>query len=807
MPQKKNQKSSQKQHKAPEVSGEESALVEQQLERYQQFARDLRAGERTAGEILSPIAAMTEAAQISFLKALAKENNSQAADVALALHTCAPLKEARKEARRTLIKLEASRIYPQWAPPVVSLMSTLIDSGLEPDLDELLTPARFWRGMVSNTRDAGEVQLILLWEQGPYYRDARIMGFLLDFMGGGVRDFFTDVSRKPSMEERIREIAAQLIDLDFVDCSLAKGQSLVREALAVNQRFGIAPHKDYQRHLPLVRQLVLDVDAGEIGEDEKNDVEGPDAILSRFSEELLQKREALDVVPLFFEAWKDGEYGEMYDRLAGDSPLREGLSREAWIERRKQWSTAAHPGDLSIAFLEERKDSFETETPEIEVGWSLVFSDSAGGLPEIPMATAFYEETGRHWFWASFKLVKEEEEWRIQSMTDEGAQAFHLSRRALEQRLQELEELASQRLSEINKGMGEDLEDDEDENEDEDLEDEEHEGDLGDLEFEEWMDRFSEAISAATRCMHYCDALIAQSSPGDISNYDLAYEQALNMNDPQRAAVYAGLMVDRFPAQRAEALHRLATAQLTISRSYEADEDADEEQVQRFMELAEQTFRSAIAIDTGPMSKILLANTLIARNKQLDEAEELLHQAEGVATDPKEVALLEGGLATLALERADEETALLHYQRAAQVSPDMPNIWYYVGSLQYKLERYDEAVESFRRSIEQEPGLTTAYIELADIYMMKRKELDKAQEVVEEGLEVNPDAADLLATLAMVHIEGDDLDSARECLEEAEDIDDELEIVQTVRRIYDARESERRSLFKFKSKRHKKKRR
>jgi hypothetical protein len=59
----------------------------------------------------------------------------------------------------------------------------------------------------------------------------------------------------------------------------------------------------------------------------------------------------------------------------------------------------------------------------------------------------------------------------------------------------------------------------------------------------------------------------------------------------------------------------------------------------------------------------------------------------------------------------------------------------------------------------------------------------------------------------MVHIEGDDLDSARECLEEAEDIDDELEIVQTVRRIYDARESERRSLFKFKSKRHKKKRR
>jgi tetratricopeptide (TPR) repeat protein len=806
MPQKKNQKSSQKQHKAPEILGEESALVEQQLEQYQQLARHLRAGERSAEEILSPITAMTEAAQISFLKALAKENTSQAADVALALHNFAPLKEARKEARRTLIKLEAGRTYPQWAPPVVSLMSMLVDSGLEPDLDELLTPARFWRGMVSNTRDVGEVQLILLWEQGPYYRDARIMGFLLDFMGGGVKDFFTDVSRKPSMEERVREIAARLIDLDFVDCSLAKGQSLVREALAVNQRTGIAPHKDYQRHLPLVRQLVLDVEAGEIGEDEKDDVEGPDTILSRFTEEFLQKREALDVVPLFFEAWKDEEYGEMYDRLASDSPLREGLSREAWIERRQQWSAQAHSGDLSIAFLEERKDSFETEAPEIEVGWSLVFSDSAGTLPEIPMATAFYEETGRHWFWASFKLVEEDEEWRIQSMTDEGAEAFHLSRRALEQRLKELEELASQRLSEIDREMREDLEDDEDEDEDEEELDE-GDSDLGALEFEEWMDRFSEAIAATTRCMHYCDALIAQSSPGDISNYNLAYDQALGMNDPQRAAVYAELMVDRFPAQRAESLHKLATAQLTISRSYDTDEDADEEQMQRFMELAEQTFRSAIAVDTGPMSKILLANILVAQNKQIEEAEDLLHQAEGMATEPKEVSMLEGGLATLALERDDEEAALRHYQRAAEVSPDMPNIWYYVGSLQNRLHRVDEAVESFRRSIEQEPGVTAAYIELADIYIHERRDLDKAQEIVEEGLEVNPDAADLLATLAMVHIEGDDLDSARQCLEEAEDIDDELEIVQTVRRIYDAKKAERRSLFKFKSKRHKKKRR
>jgi tetratricopeptide (TPR) repeat protein len=806
MPQKKNQKSAQKQHKAPAISSEESDLIERQLGQYRQLARDLRAGDKSAEEILTPITAMTEAAQIGFLKALAKENTTQAADVALALNNFGPLKEVRKEARRTIIKLEASRIYPQWEPPVVSLLSTVADSDLEPALDELLTPARFWRGMVSNTRDVGEVQLMLLWEQGPYYRDARIMGFLLDFMGGGVKDFFTDVSRKPSMEERVREISAQLVDLDFVECSLAKAQSLLREALAVNQRIGIAPHRDYQRHLPLIRQLVLDVEAGEVGEDEKDDAEGPDALLSRLTEEYLDKSEALDTVPLFLEAWKDGEYGEMYDLLTSDSPLREGLSREAWIERRQQWSAAAHPGGLSVAFLDERKDSFETETPEIEAGWSLVFSDSAGALPEIPMATAFYEETGRHWFWASFKLAEEEEEWRIQSMTDEGTAAFHLSQKALQKRLKELEELASQRLSEIDKDLNEALDEDDEDLEDEDDSDLDEESDLDDLEFEEWMDRFSEAIAAATRCMHYCDALIAQSSR-DISNYDLAFEQALGMNDPQRAAVYAQLMADRFPAQRAEALRKLANAQVVIAGTYDTDEDADKEQMQRFFGLSEQTLRSAIAIDDAPMSKILLANIFVAQNKQLDEAEELLHQAEGVATDTKEVSLLEAGLASIALERDDEETALRHYQRAAESSSDMPNVWYYVGSLQNRLHRIDEAIESFRRSIEQQPDLTAAYIELADIYMMERQELDKAQEVVEEGLEVNPDAADLLATLAMVHIQDDDLDSARQYLEEAEDIDDELEIVQTVRQIYDAKKAERRSLFKFKSRKQKKKRR
>ena len=55
-----------------------------------------------------------------------------------------------------------------------------IDRLIAAELDNLAETARFWKGYVTNSRSVGEVQLLLLWEQGEGYRDVRVLGFLLD---------------------------------------------------------------------------------------------------------------------------------------------------------------------------------------------------------------------------------------------------------------------------------------------------------------------------------------------------------------------------------------------------------------------------------------------------------------------------------------------------------------------------------------------------------------------------------------------------------------------------------------------------
>ncbi len=155
-----------------------------------------------------------------------------------------------------------------------------------------------------------------------------------------------------------------------------------------------------------------------------------------------------------------------------------------------------------------------------------------------------------------------------------------------------------------------DVEDDEDvEDEDEDEE----------LEFEELAEHFEEMMWVTTRAMHYTDALIKQT-PDDSSLYEMGYDQATAIQENERAAAYIEMQAERFPDIRGEALRKLAMAQFNIAKTYEDNNDL--EQSYSFIAEAEKTLRTSIAIENVPMGYILLAETLIAQKKQLDEAEQ-----------------------------------------------------------------------------------------------------------------------------------------------------------------------------------------
>jgi tetratricopeptide (TPR) repeat protein len=91
-------------------------IFEQHLQQYHQLASELRQSNTIDQAVLAlePLVNIAQTDQIAYLKALGQEDSSDAADVAQAMYNIAPDKEVRKEARRTLLRLEAQNIYSQW---------------------------------------------------------------------------------------------------------------------------------------------------------------------------------------------------------------------------------------------------------------------------------------------------------------------------------------------------------------------------------------------------------------------------------------------------------------------------------------------------------------------------------------------------------------------------------------------------------------------------------------------------------------------------------------------------------------------
>lgn len=520
-----------------------------------------------------------------------------------------------------------------------------------------------------------------------------------------------------------------------------------------------------------------------------------EAFLSE-ADKLLPASEYLDTVGDFLESYAKGDYAKAYEQLASTSPLRQGLSSEEWIAQRRRWERRAHPAKLRTSFISDLEDLGDLERdltgknihkqPEVEVGWSLQFDETplTNQLPELPVATAILKETGRHWFWTRYTLVEEDDEWFIDRMIDEGANALNLETSQIGQRLDTIAELASQRLSA--------LEEEEDEEEDEEeLEDEEEdEEDFDDEGFMDTLLEMEEAFRVMTKGTHYNDALIAQSPGKDPEPYEQNVKQAMVTNDMERAAVYLQQLAEHFPDQRSQAQEQLGLAYYSISQAYQEEEDEEdkeankrkEEESQRFRELAEKTLRSAIDTDKSIVASIALAKLIFAQDR-LDEAMALLQEAQSSATDQKQLADIEVGLGLIAKKQEKTEQALNHFQRVTELNPDYEALWYNIGVLQSRLGRYEAAITNLKRNIEISPEQTAAYVELASIYLKQNTPV-KARQILKDGLQWDSEAPDLLAQLAIVYLHSNDLRTAQKYLRKAVDIDEEDEVVRKARILY-----------------------
>lgn len=756
------------------VSQEEHSQTQHIFEQYPQIANNLRMSkDQEQVEIaLAEINNLPESAQIVLLQQLSKENQVDAADILTAIHELGPLKSVRKEARRSLIRLESAKIYPSWEPPIDRTPAISV-------IQPVINPPRFWKGMVAGTRATGMAQLLLFWEQGEDYKEVRILGFYLDFQDEGIKDFFTNLDSKRGTEKYIAEIKANIRTITWRNCELMEGHHLLQSALAVHTRHNTKPPREYQSNLSLIKLLILDA------EDAKLDKEGSD----------LHDLSPQAIVISFVEAWARQDYDMAFDILSKDSPLRKGLSRDEWIERRDAWAVEAVPSDLEPNYIYEREQhksrlwlpgsfnqSYALTHKEIEAGWSIEMADTplSDTLPELPKATAVYEESDRHWFWASYTLVQENGEWRIHDMTDEGMIAPNFSVEDLEDDLEELDEQLTAIVEKYTPDEIKKLKD-------------------------ETADSHLQAL--LTRLMqgtYYTDAII-NKLPFDQSNYEFAAKRMLSLGQYERCLAYLIPMIQRFPEERAFYLRQKARVEQRLSRKH--SEQGNQVQAERYDELAQESLHESLAIENSFEAHLLLAELLVG-NEEYDEAKDHLLQAKDLLANSEESAVRHGRplidaygdelvfseeegniefhLGEIAWEREEHQEVLHHYQRAAELLPEVPNIWFGIGEAHQALEHFEEAETSYKRAIELAPDNPQYYTTLSEMYA-EDAQFSKALKVLEEGLDANPDSIALRLSMAWLYTEMGNFRQAEILLNKAERINPESPLVHSFRKSFNSK--------------------
>ncbi len=471
-----------------------------------------------------------------------------------------------------------------------------------------------------------------------------------------------------------------------------------------------------------------------------------------------------DVVIDFVESWSDGDYETAYYLLATDSPIREGLSKDEWIERRETWADEANPIDLEPNLIRERgpqesklwlpnslSTPRSTTRKEIEASWSIELDKTplSETLPELPKASLIYEETGRHWLWASYILIQEQGEWRIQNIIDEGTNALSLLPAELQRRIKEHDD----RIEEITKQYQS----------------------LDDATMQELEEMLMHKIQAA----YYTDALI-KVLPHDRSIYEQAVDRMLQIGQLERGAVYLELLTQRFEEQRAQYLRQLAQVQRQLSEEYFDLEY--EERGENFLERAEEALRESLALENSFEAHISLVEVLLDKDEYLDEAEDHLLQAKAIVPDPSQEAHIEMHLGDIAMERERYEEALRHYQRVADLEPGYADSWVDLAEAYKKLGQFEKAEASYRHAIQLQPDNEDLYYKLSKMYA-ENNQHTKAYGAIEDGLNANPDSAILNVYLGSMYLEDQDYSQAEIFLDRAERLDPALEAVQMFRQV------------------------
>ena len=142
-----------------------------------------------------------------------------------------------------------------------------------------------------------------------------------------------------------------------------------------------------------------------------------------------------------------------------------------------------------------------------------------------------------------------------------------------------------------------------------------------------------------------------------------------------------------------------------------------DEAFEQYKNLAEASLREALALDNDYLGHMLLAGLLKENPDRLDEAEDHLNQAKTLTANEDMLLTIEYGLGEIAMEQAQYQKALQHFQSVAVIDPTNAEAWYNIAEAYNLLEQLKEAEINYARAIALEPEIIDYFTALSRMYM------------------------------------------------------------------------------------------
>ena len=680
---------------------------------------------------LAPLTALAEREQVGIATTLGNqrgERATEAADVAEALAELSPDRTAGKEARRAVIRLRSAGTRATIVVPRPTLAIDTTAAGY--------VAPEFIQGWASRTRERSEIFLGLLWTRPNAPQDVEGFSMKLNLWEGKILEVkHADALTQRRFERDVLTPMREKEHFSWVNVTLPQVRALIEDTLEQGAWRGETPTAEWNEASDVLLRRI-----------QQEDVAADQSVHAAL---LDPEADAEETMVNFWGTWSFGDYALAYALLSDRHAIRERETRADFIALRRQWHGEAKAARLQIGAVapqtQEQSGIWLPGTAAVNANrqnyaffWSLELQETpiAGQLPEMPMATTVNPDVSRRWFWQTITMERDTNKggWRLGRIRDE---ALAAQSQPLEELLQRSDEL----WAEAEKSAEQNSEN----------EDEAREAALN-------------VIALAQESLSRGEAALMRMLLDRVLHEKL-HDHAAQIGAWDRAAAMTHRMLTHF-ADKGRLYRDLSS--LDFRKAQVLADNGDEAGFLRWLDLAMEAARNAVADERNAETLTILAELLTAR-QEFEEAEQLLRES----LDMQETVGAWADLGDLLMRLEQHREAVSAFERAQKLDPKSPQVRWRLGRALEMADRKPEARLVYEEAINIDEGDAMAHALLGNI-MVAEGELDAAAQHLIRAVQLGLTSAQIFIQMGYIASQKGDFNAARQLLAQAAQIDPTL---------------------------------